>query len=119
MQAWQTRSLDEIYAAVFTDAILVKVRDGQVANRPIYAAIGVTLEGEPDILGLWSSSGGEGAGETVTHGQLPCWGLEAWRQLFAISVSSGFVRAGRTKTTTTAAARQANDATRDAGRNRR
>ena len=61
MQEWQARPLDEIYAAVFIDAIVVKVRDGQVANRPIYAAIGVTLEGERDILGLWSSPGGEGA----------------------------------------------------------
>jgi transposase-like protein len=61
MQAWQQRPLDEIYAAVFIDAIVVKVRDGQVANRPIYAAIGVTLAGDKDILGLWSGSGGEGA----------------------------------------------------------
>lgn len=61
MAEWQARPLDEIYAAVFIDAIVVKVRDGQVANRPIYAAIGVTLEDERDILGLWSSPGGEGA----------------------------------------------------------
>jgi putative transposase len=61
MQAWQTRPLDEIYAAVFIDAIVVKVRDGQVANRPFYAAIGVTLNGERDILGLWAGTGGEGA----------------------------------------------------------
>ena len=33
----------------------------QVANRPIYAAIGVTLDGEKDILGLWAGTGGEGA----------------------------------------------------------
>jgi putative transposase len=38
---------------VFIDAIVVKIRDGQVANRPIYAAIGVTLNGEKDVLGLW------------------------------------------------------------------
>src|SRR5215475_13140749 len=58
---WCNRPLDEVYAAVFIDAIMVKVRDGQVANRPIYAAIGVTLAGEKDILGLWAGSGGEGA----------------------------------------------------------
>ena len=46
MQTWSTRPLDEVYAAIFIDAIMVKVRDGQVANRPIYAAIGVTLRGE-------------------------------------------------------------------------
>jgi putative transposase len=61
MQAWQSRPLDEVYAAIFIDAIVVKIRDGQVANRPIYAAIGVTLEGERDILGLWAGGGGEGA----------------------------------------------------------
>jgi putative transposase len=61
MQAWQARPLEEVYAAIFIDAIVVKVRDGQVANRPIYAAIGVTLAGEKDILGLWAGTGGEGA----------------------------------------------------------
>ncbi len=61
MQAWATRPLDEVYAAIFIDAIVVKIRDGQVANRPVYAAIGVTLEGDKDILGLWAGAGGEGA----------------------------------------------------------
>jgi putative transposase len=61
MTDWCNRPLDEIYAAVFIDAVMVKVRDGQVANRPIYAAIGVTLAGERDILGLWAGTGGEGA----------------------------------------------------------
>jgi putative transposase len=61
MQAWQSRPLDAIYAAVFIDAIVVKIRDGQVANRPVYAAIGVTLDGGKDILGLWAGTGGEGA----------------------------------------------------------
>jgi len=61
MNDWAVRPLDEIYAAVFIDAIVVKVRDGQVANRPFYAAIGVTLDGERDILGLWAGSGGEGS----------------------------------------------------------
>jgi putative transposase len=61
MNDWAARPLDEVYAAMFIDAIVVKVRDGQVANRPFYAAIGVTLAGERDILGLWAGSGGEGA----------------------------------------------------------
>jgi len=61
MQAWSTRPLQEVYAAIFIDAIVVKVRDGQVANRPIYAAIGVSLAGEKDVLGLWAGTGGEGA----------------------------------------------------------
>ena len=61
MNDWADRPLDAVYAAVFIDAIVVKVRDGQVANRPFYAAIGVTLDGEKDILGLWAGTGGEGA----------------------------------------------------------
>lgn len=46
---------------IFIDAIVVKIPDGQVANRPIYAAIGVTLAGEKDVPGLWADTGGEGA----------------------------------------------------------
>jgi transposase-like protein len=61
MNDWQHRPLEPVNAAVFIDAIVVKVRDGQVANRPIYAAIGVTLAGDKDILGLWAGTGGEGA----------------------------------------------------------
>ena len=61
MQAWTSRPLLGVYAAIFIDAIMVKVRDGQVANRPIYAAIGVSLGGEKDVLGLWAGTGGEGA----------------------------------------------------------
>src|ERR1700761_1118617 len=51
MQEWVARPLESTYAAIFIDAIVVKVRDGQVANRPFYAAIGVTLAGERAILG--------------------------------------------------------------------
>jgi Transposase and inactivated derivatives len=61
MASWCSRPLDGVYAAIFIDAVMVKVRDGQVANRPVYAAIGVSLEGEKDILGLWAGTGGEGA----------------------------------------------------------
>ncbi|WP_375401403.1 IS256 family transposase [uncultured Amnibacterium sp.] len=61
MNEWAARPLDGVYAAIFIDAIVVKIRDGQVANRPIYAAIGVTLAGEKDVLGLWAGPGGEGA----------------------------------------------------------
>jgi putative transposase len=61
MQAWASRPLDDVYAAIFIDVIVVKIRDGQVGNRPIYAAIRVSLAGERDILGLWVGQGGEGA----------------------------------------------------------
>ena len=61
MAEWQGRPLDPIYPVVFIDAIHVKIRDGQVANRPIYVALAVTVEGNRDILGLWAGDGGEGA----------------------------------------------------------
>ncbi len=61
MDEWSNRPLDAVYCAIFIDAIMVKVRDGQVANRPVYAAIGVTVDGRKDALGLWMGTGGEGA----------------------------------------------------------
>lgn len=62
MQAWWARPLEHVYAAVFIDAIMVKIRDGQVGNRPVYAAIGVDLDGHKDILGMWA---GDGDGESA------------------------------------------------------
>jgi len=61
MVEWQNRPLDAVYPVIFIDAIHVKIRDGQVANRPIYVALAVTCEGRRDILGLWAGDGGEGA----------------------------------------------------------
>ena len=61
MNDWANRPLDSVYPVVFIDAIVVKVRDGQVRNKPIYVVIGVTVHGERDILGLWAGDGGEGA----------------------------------------------------------
>ncbi|MGV9864083.1 IS256 family transposase [Rhodococcus koreensis] len=61
MAEWWSRPLEKVYAAVFIDAIMVKIRDGQVRNRPIYAAIGVNLDGNKDILGMWA---GDGDGES-------------------------------------------------------
>ncbi|MFF8860389.1 IS256 family transposase [Streptomyces althioticus] len=61
MTEWQNRPLDRVYPVMFIDAVHVKVRDGQVTNRPMYVAIGVTVNGERDILGIWAGEGGEGA----------------------------------------------------------
>ena len=61
MAEWQNRPLDRVYPVVFLDAIHVKIRDGKVANRPIYVALAVTVDGCRDILGLWAGDGGEGA----------------------------------------------------------
>ena len=61
MTEWSVRLLDSVYPVMFVDDIHVKIRDGQVANRPIYVAMAVTVDGERDILGLWAGDGGEGA----------------------------------------------------------
>ena len=61
LSEWQNRPLDGVYPVIFIDAIHVKIRDGQVANRPIYVALAVTVDGGRDILGLWAGDGGEGA----------------------------------------------------------
>jgi putative transposase len=62
MTEWQSRPLDSVYPVMFVDAINVKIRDGQVANRPIYLVLAVTCEGTRDILGLWAGEHGDGEG---------------------------------------------------------
>jgi putative transposase len=62
MAEWQSRPLDPVCAVVFVDAIQVKIREGQVASRPIYLALGVTVDGERDILGLRAGERGDGEG---------------------------------------------------------
>jgi transposase-like protein len=59
---WQSRPLDPACAVLFIDVINVKIRDGQVASRPIYVILGVTADGERDILGLWAGEHGDGEG---------------------------------------------------------
>ena len=67
MVAWQSRPLDRMYPVLLIDAIMIKVRDAQVANRPVYVAIGVNLDGERDVLGMWlGPTGGEGAKQWMT-----------------------------------------------------
>jgi len=61
LAAWASRPLDRVYPVVLIDAIHVKIRDGQVANRPVYIAVGINLAGDRDVLGIWVGSGGEGA----------------------------------------------------------
>jgi transposase-like protein len=50
---WQSRPLDAVFPVVFIDALMIKVRDGVVANRPVYLAIGIDCEGAKQVLGLW------------------------------------------------------------------
>jgi transposase-like protein len=59
---WQSRPLDAVYPVVFIDALMVKIRDGVVSNRPVYLAIGIDCEGAKQVLGLWvGPSTGESA----------------------------------------------------------
>jgi transposase-like protein len=62
MAEWQNRPLDSVYPVIFIDAINVKIRDGQVANRPIYVALAVSCDGERDVLGLWAGEHRDGEG---------------------------------------------------------
>jgi putative transposase len=62
MTAWQNRPLDPVYPVIFIDCINVKIREGNVANRPIYVALAVTVNGTRDILGLWAGEHGDGEG---------------------------------------------------------
>jgi putative transposase len=62
LAGWQSRPLDPVYAVLFIDAINVKIRDGQVASRPICTVLGVTADGERDILGLRAGEHGDGEG---------------------------------------------------------
>jgi len=56
VRAWQNRPLDAVYPIVFLDALRVKVRDnGHVINKAVYLALGVNLEGQKEVLGLWVS----------------------------------------------------------------
>ncbi len=55
MRGWQSRPLDTVYPVVLIDAIVLKVRStaAGVGNRPVYVAMGINLEGQRDVLGLW------------------------------------------------------------------
>ena len=54
VREWQQRPLDDVYPVVFLDALVLKVREGgTVQRKACYLALGVTLEGERDVLGMW------------------------------------------------------------------
>src|SRR6202142_3973874 len=61
VKAWQSRPLEELYPIVYLDALMVKVRDeGHIQNKAIYVVLGVDLEGQKEVLGLWAAQN-EGA----------------------------------------------------------
>ena len=54
VRAWQTRPLDDVYPVVFLDAFILKIREnGSVQRKACYLALGVRLDGERDVLGMW------------------------------------------------------------------
>jgi putative transposase len=54
VRAWQQRPLDDVYPVIFLDCLVLKIREGgTVQRRACYLALGVSVEGERDVLGLW------------------------------------------------------------------
>jgi putative transposase len=67
VRAWQDRPLDPVYAVVFLDAIMVKVRDNHVVqNKPAYIGLGIDADGEKHVLGIWLA---RTPAETATAGE--------------------------------------------------
>jgi putative transposase len=57
VRAWQNRPLEAVYPIVYLDALVVKMRDnGQVQNRAVHVAIAITMEGQKEVLGLWTAA---------------------------------------------------------------
>ena len=55
LKVWQNRPLEEVYPIVYFDAIVAKIRhDGKVSKRSIYLALAITLDGQKEVLGMWS-----------------------------------------------------------------
>ena len=62
VKSWQSRPLDAVYPIVYLDALVVKIREtGQVRNKAIYVMIGVNMQGNKEVLGLWAGSHGNNA----------------------------------------------------------
>ena len=57
VKAWQDRPLEALYPIVYLDALMVKMRqDGKVDNRAVYTAIGINMDGQKSVLGLWTNN---------------------------------------------------------------
>ena len=64
---WQSRPLDRVYPVVFIDALMVKIRDGVVANRPVYLAIGIDCDGAKQVLGPVGRAHHRRVGQVLAH----------------------------------------------------
>lgn len=55
IKLWQSRPLDTVYPVIYFDALVVKVRvDKQIVNKAIHLALGINMNGEKELLGMWS-----------------------------------------------------------------
>src|SRR5246127_5773639 len=62
VKSWQSRPLDSGYPIVYLDALVVKIREtGHVRNKAIYVVIGVNMQGDKEVLGLWAGPLGNDA----------------------------------------------------------
>jgi transposase-like protein len=76
MEQWKTRPLETIYPVLFIDAIVLKVRDGSVVNKPVYVAYAIDMEGKRDVLSLWTSP-------TSTDGSKSGEGARYWTSMLS------------------------------------
>jgi putative transposase len=54
VRAWAQRPLEDVYPVIFLDALVLKIREGgSVQRRACYLALGLTVDGERDVLGMW------------------------------------------------------------------
>jgi putative transposase len=57
VKAWQSRPLDRVYPIIYFDALVVKIRaDKQIVNKAIHLALGINLDGEKELLGMWCNT---------------------------------------------------------------
>ena len=57
VKTWQSRPLEPLYAIVYLDALIVKIRhNGRVENRAVFVALGIDWQGKKEVLGLWTSA---------------------------------------------------------------
>ena len=57
VRIWQSRPLDRVYPIIYLDAIVVKIRaDKQIVNKAIHLALGINMDGEKELLGMWCNT---------------------------------------------------------------
>jgi len=57
VKTWQSRPLDKVYPIIYLDAIVVKIRaDKQIVNKAIHLALGINMDGEKELLGMWCNT---------------------------------------------------------------